>query len=343
MGVLYVNILSLRVSMFSLRRICLLLPLLCTSFSWSIHFPDTLELQKTFQVLQRQEGLPSRLVQKKSDSLYLYLQWKEGGIIAARYEQKEEFSPSLFNTLTEEYGQGATWHEMVSVLNVNSPVLKFYPGLQQQWNLKGYRNEKGWLGSGLKGRVFYLAFRENSPNPIPVISEELKLNPTLFTYLDSASNWKHKPCKEISTAYCFQSLEEKQLQIQLNSKLANTIDIWMEGVPMLELINNIEQVTAKEKPALAQDLSTLLHTEAEFFLVKISQACPALFNWSSYQFQDWKGGQISTKEWENFLRNIDVNKQKVHDLRILNFTQPTISMELNFNPNGLYHLNLKTP
>jgi hypothetical protein len=135
----------------------------------AIHFPDIVDVQRDYQVAARKDGLPADLFHKVSgDSNSLHLEWQGSHPVSARYEQSREFDPDSFTVLTSAYGEGATWHEWEGS-GSDSAARKAYPGLQQQWFLKGYGGEKGWLGSGVTRGRYFLVFREASPSA-PVTS-----------------------------------------------------------------------------------------------------------------------------------------------------------------------------
>src|SRR5690606_5017670 len=128
------------------------------------------------------------------DSASLHLDWSGGDLNSVRIEQGREFDPDSFAVLTSEYGEGAAWHESMGSAGL-AEAREMYPGLQQEWMLKGYGGQTGWLGSGvLRGRYF-LVFRAKPPKEKAAVKGPLRLNPDVFAVLDTSSQWLHVPCR----------------------------------------------------------------------------------------------------------------------------------------------------
>lgn len=176
-------------------ELCILrFSILLLSFAFAaeaLTFPDTATLKKEYQVRVRKDGRPVLLSRvRDGDSLSLAMEWQGGRQVSARLEQSDEYDSDAFGRLTEEYGGGAAWHEV----DGGKPA---FPGLMQQWYLKGYGKETGWLGSGLDRGRFFLVFRAEPPSRLVKVDSPLALLPSVVAYLDSSSEWLKAACKEI--------------------------------------------------------------------------------------------------------------------------------------------------
>ena len=321
----------------------------------AIHFPDIVDVQRDYQVAARKNGLPSDLFHKVSgDSNSLHLEWQGSHPISARYEQSREFDPDSFTVLTSEYGEGGTWHEWAGPAS-DTTARKAYPGLQQQWFLKGYGGEKGWLGSGVTRGRYFLVFRESSPATPVTVTGPLRLGPGLFAALDTSSQWLHVPCKDAgkspksslkggakSTAFpvCFSPDEDARLRIRFERKSPLVMDIWLEeqeSASLEEIRHALESVPDQAQAEYAKDLSQMLLGEAQIFLVKLSQRLPILFTWPSWQLQDFKGGQVPSAAYMDVVRRVRSPGDSLPAMRFQEKAGLRLDVDLYFR--GMLHLH----
>jgi hypothetical protein len=328
----------------------------------AIHFPDTADLKKEYQVAARKDGRPTAFFRKAGgDSNSLHLDWAGTGkagfaITTARIEQEDEFDPEIFSTLTAEYGNGAAWHEAMT--NPDPQTLKLYPGLQQQWHLKGFAGDRGWLGSGVfKGRYF-LVFRTAPPTAAAEAPGPLRLNPGLFAVLDTSSRWLHVPCpaesggkdksakpgsKTPGAPACFTHSDDSRLRVRIDRKNPLSLQAWLEegrSGALTDIKMALQAVPDAGQTEYAQDLSQMLLGEAQGFLVKFSQKLPEAFNWPSWQIQDFKGGQVKAAE---FLPIVRRQADPGDSLPAFRFEDPGLRLRVNLYYRGTFHLAAETP
>ncbi|MEO6094926.1 MAG: hypothetical protein ABIW76_04325 [Fibrobacteria bacterium] len=351
----------------------------------AIHFPDTADLKKEYRVSARKDGLPVDFFRKAGgDSNSLHLDWARSdkvgsdkvgsdrvgfNITAARIEQEDEFDPTSFSVLTTDYGNGAAWHEAMT--NPDPQTLKVFPGLQQQWHLKGFAGDRGWLGSGvIKGRYF-LVFRATPPTAAAVVPGPLRLNSGLFAVLDTSSRWLHVTCPAESGAksaaksgvkdsaksgrrgksglpnsdapVCFTPADDSRLRIRIDRKRPLSLQAWLEegeSGALNDIKNALQAVPDAAQAEYAQDLSQMLLGEAQGFLVKFSQRLPEAFNWPSWQIQDFKDGQVKAAE---FLPIVRRQANPGDSLPAFRFEDPGVRLRVNLYYRGTFHLAAETP
>ncbi|GEM_PF-3094514 len=315
----------------------------------AINFPDTADLKKDYQVAARKDGRLSDLYRRvDGDSASLHLDWagpnKLGAaIIAARIEQGGEFDPDSFAVLNAAYGNGAAWHEAMT--QPEPQTLKLYPGLQQQWHLKGFAGEKGWLGSGVIRGRYFLVFRATPPTATAVIAGPLRLNPGLFAFLDSSSQWLHVKCKDAKVAkasdgpVCFSPSDDSRLVVRIDKKKPLALQAWLEegeSGALDDIKKALASVPDAAQADYARDLSQMLLGEAQAFLVKFSQRLPQAFNWPSWQIQDFKGGQVKAAEYLPVVRR-QANPGEF--LPAFAFEDPGLRLSVNLYYRGTLYLS----
>jgi hypothetical protein len=338
--------------------------LLSASPASAIHFPDTADLKKEYQVAARKDGRPVDFFRKASgDSFSLHLDWSGSGkaaaVSASRIEQEDEFEPEIFSVLTSDYGNGAAWHE--SMTAPDAATLKLFPGLQQQWLLKGFAGERGWLGSGvIKGRYF-LVFRADPPTATATVAGPLRLNGGLLAFLDSSSQWMHVPCKDAppesksgegkskgkskdkskdksAGPICFSPPDDSKLLVRIDKRKPLALQAWLEegeSGALDEIKQSLKKLPDAAQAEYAQDLSQMLLGEAQAFLVKFSQRLPEAFNWPSWQIQDFKGGGLKASE---FLPLVRRQTDPGDSLPAFRFEDPGLRLSVNLYYRGMVHL-----
>jgi len=337
----------------------------------AIHFPDMVDIQRDYQVGARKDGLPADLFQKVSgDSNSLHFEWQGPHPVSARYEQSREFDPDSFSVLTADYGGGGTWHEWAGA-GSDSSARKAYPGLEQQWLLKGYGGEKGWLGSGVTRGRYFLVFRETSPSTPVTVTGPLRLGPGLFTALDTSSLWLHVPCRDetggndtkegkggkdtqdpkngktrkngskaAAFPVCFGPDDDSRLRIHIERKAPLVLDIWLEeqeSASLQEIRHALESVPDRAQTEYAKDLSQMLLGEAQTFLVKLSQRLPILFTWPSWQLQDFSGGQVPAADYLDVIRRVRSPGDSLPAIRYQEKAGLRLDIDLYFQ--GMLHLH----
>lgn len=306
-----------------LPAVALLFPLL-TGTVQAIQFPDTSALKREWKISQRVDGKPAGLFRKtKGDSLAMRLDWGPRGLSAVRLDQPEEIDPDSFEVLTREYGNGAAWHENTGTLDPRSVAM--YPGLRQEWNLKGFGGERGWLGSGVDRGRYFLIFRAEPPAPRVPAEGPLRLSPGLYAFLDTSSEWLHVDCKEMpgsgsaisipeaaklepgksAKPACFSPGDDPHWLIRIDGRQPMRLQAWSDeqGSPALaEIRRAIVRIPDASQHEYAKDLSQMLLGEGQMFLVKLAQRLPAAFTWPSWQIQDLQSGKVPHTEFLPLIR-----------------------------------------
>jgi hypothetical protein len=293
---------------------CSLLACLPTS-PRAIAFPDTAALKKEYRVTSRKDGRPALLSRReKGDSLSLALEWSEGKVVSARLEQPEPFDPGAFEDLATAYGAGAAWHEF-------DDGKRPYPGLIQQWYLRGYGGETGWLGAGVDRGRHFLIFRALSPSSLAKVDAPLALLPAAADFLDTSSEWLEVPCRERDWGtrpdkpasgkpgklpLCYRPGADSRMWIRISrlKPLALQVRFEEEGSAALRDIRRVVQTIPDASQAeYAEDLAQMLQGEAQMFLAKLAQRLPGLFNWPSWQLQGMKEGRTGAKSLLAIIRD----------------------------------------
>ena len=318
----------------------------------AIHFPDTLELKKTWKVVDRKDGRIQGFYRKsRGDSNALRLEWDKAGIAGVRLDQADEIESDSFSALTSYYGNGAAWHETMEAIDPR--VVRAYPGVQQEWTLKGFGGERGWLGSGLERGRFFLVFRAEPPIPHVPVTGPLRLGPSLFAFLDSSSLWLHVPCKDLPGSGsilaaampkgspkpdCFSPGDDAHWTVRVDSRKPLRIQAWHEegnSASLAEIRKAIGKVPDASQVEYAKDLSQMLLGEGQMFLVKLAQRLPPAFTWPSWQIQDYRGGEVGFGE---FLPLVRRQKDPGEYLPAFRSEDPGLSMRVNLYYRGTVHL-----
>lgn len=332
-----------RVSLFLGAALLSAVVLLPARSAHAVKFPDTAELKKEYRVIARKDGRPTGFHRTvRGDSANLRLEWSGTNLISARLEQGDEFDPDSFSVLTSEYGNGAAWHESMGTSD-SGASRKLYPGLQQEWILKGYGGEKGWLGSGVNRGRYFLVFRETSPVALRPVAGALRLNPGIFAMLDTSSQWLRVTCREkgasaSKAAVCFSPSEDPRLRIRIDRRKPLSMQAWLEeseSGALADIKKAMESVPDAAQAEYAGDLSQMLLGEARMFLVKLSQRLPGLFNWPSWQIQDFKGGRIPP---EAILPLVRRQKGPGDSLAALRYRDAGIRLDVDLYYRGTFHL-----
>jgi hypothetical protein len=326
------------------------LALLLPSSALALHFPDTADLKKDYRVSLRQDGRPTDFFRKiDGDSASLKLEWTASGPISARIEQGGEFEPDSFTALTAEYGNGAAWHESMSARDPKA--LQLYPGLQQEWILKGYGGEKGWLGSGVARGRYFLVFRQSPPTAAATVTGPLRLEAALPAFLDTSSQWLHVPCKQggaergaggkgksAGTPACFSPGDDSRFLVRIERKSPLAMEAWLEdgeSSALHDIRTALKSVPDAAQADYAGDLSQMLMGEAQMFLVKLAQRLPAAFNWPSWQIQDFKAGRVPARA---FLPVIRRQAAPGDSLPAFRFQDQGLRLNVDLYFSGRFHL-----
>ena len=341
--------------------------ILLLSFAFTaeaLTFPDTASLKKEYKVRARKDGRPILLSRvKEGDSMSLALEWQGANQVSARLEQSDEFESDAFERLTEEYGGGAAWHESSggSEPKGSKPA---YPGLMQQWYLRGYGKETGWLGSGIDRGRYFLVFRSTPPSQLVKVDAPLAMLPTMPAYLDSSSEWLKAPCQEgdwkmkpdpagskpamartkppkkvAMRPICYRSGDDSRLWVRITelSPLALQVRLEEGESPALREIRKVVQTVPDAAQAdYAKDLSQMLLSEGQMFLAKLAQRLPGLFNWPSWQFQGSKEGQVATGRFLEIIRSDQAPEDFLPSMRV---DGKRIRLAINLYYKGTFQLD----
>jgi hypothetical protein len=337
----------------------------------ALEFPDTAQVKKDWRLLSRVEGRPAVFFRKADgDSQSLVFEWASGRLSAARYEQDQEFEQDAFNKLTEAYGNGAAWHEFAGA--ADAAAKKLYPGLQQQWLLKGYGSGQGWLGSGVLKSRYFLVFRAIPPVSTPAVAGPLRLNKGWPAFLDTSSEWLHIPCPKDSASEafarqqngrstakgktaspdakgaakasaakapaCFSPGDNARLIVRILKRSPLSVDVSLEeeeSESLQQIRQAVQTVSDATQHEYAQDLAQLLQGEAQMFLVKFAQRAPGLFNWPSWQLQDLKEGRVPESRFLEIIRSESAPGESLPALR---YEDRGLRMSLDLYYRGAYRM-----
>jgi hypothetical protein len=341
-----------------LSFLCAFLALSAPSVS-ALQFPDTADLKKDYKVSARKDGRPVDFYRiRNGDSSTVRLEWSGSTLVSARLEQESEYEAEGFSDLTAAYGNGAAWHE--SMTAPDARTLKLYPGLQQQWHLKGFGGEKGWLGSGLDKSRFFLVFRAAPPTAPAVAAGPLRLNGGVFSVLDTSSQWLHVPCKDkpgspkpapadkpnkggktgpaSKAPFCFSPAEDSRLFLRIDRKKPLALQAWLdegESAALSDIKKALQTIPDAAQADYAKDLSHMLAGEAQAFLVKFSQRLPEAFTWPSWQIQDLQAGKVQPAE---FLPLIRRQANAGDSLPAFRYEDAGLRLSVNLYYRGMVHL-----
>lgn len=336
--------------------------LLLASHTLATSFPDTAELKKFWKVQARKDGRPVLLSRiQDGDSLSLALEWQNGKTVSARLEQGEEFDDDAFAQHAGEYGAGAAWHEF-------DDGKRPYEGLVQQWALKGYGQETGWLGAGVHRGRYFLIFRAAPPVPLAKSDSPLALGPSVAAYLDSSSRWLKTPCQDADWArgedgtgtaqpprsagrqaakpgkasvgkpVCYRSADDSRLRVRILSRSPLSLEARLEegGSPALKEIRRVVQTVPDAAQAeYARDLSQMLLSEGQIYLAKLGQILPGLFNWPTWQLQGSKEGMVPPERYLSLVRS---DEEPGDFLPALQLDGKRIRLGINLYYKGTLHL-----
>lgn len=336
--------------------------------SWAVRFPDTSDLKRTWKLAERKDGKPVGFYRlAHGDSFALRLDWGPQGLAGTRYDQPDEIPSDSFAALTQDYGNGAAWHETAGALD--SQLVRRFPGLQQEWVLKGYGGERGWLGSGVDRGRYFLVFRAEPPIARVPVAGPLRFSPGLYAFLDTSSEWLHVACKEMpgssagssasapasakrsNTAgskpsakpsgkpVCFSPDDDTHWLVRVDSRKPLRLQAWLEeqGTPALaEIRKAIGKVPDASQVDYAKDLSQMLLGEGQMFLVKLAQRLPPAFTWPSWQIQDFKGGQVPYAE---FLPLVRRQAEPGEFLPAFRTQDPALRLSVDLYYRGTIHLS----
>lgn len=322
----------------------------------ALQFPDTADLKKDYQVSARKDGRPVDFFRiRNGDSSTIRLEWSGASVVAARLEQESEYEADGFSNLTAAYGNGAAWHE--SMTAPDAGTLKMHPGLQQQWHLKGFAGEKGWLGSGVHRGRYFLVFRAAPPTAPAVAAGPLRLNGGVFTVLDTSSQWLHVDCKDgpripegshntragkpgtpPQAPFCFSPAEDSRMVVRIDRKKPLALQAWLEegeSAALNDIKKALQAIPDAAQADYAKDLSQMLAGEAQAFLVKFSQRLPEAFTWPSWQIQDLQAGKVQPAV---FLPLIRRQANAGDSLPALRYEDARLRLSVNLYYRGTVHL-----
>src|SRR5690606_28311608 len=143
-------------------------------------------------------------------------------------------------------------------------------------------------------------------------------NPEVFAVLDTSSQWLHVTCRgengdkegggkprAAKDAACFSPSDDSRLRVRIERNSGHSVQAWLdegESGALNDIRKAMESVPDASQADYAEDLSQMLSGEARIFLVKVSQRLPELFNWPSWQIQDFKAGRIPPAEFLPIVR-----------------------------------------
>jgi hypothetical protein len=235
--------------------------------------------------------------------------------------------------------------------------------VQQEWILKGFGGEQGWLGSGLDRGRYFLVFRAEPPIVrVPVLGP-LRFSPGLYAFLDTSSEWIHVPCKDMPGSdagvpgrakapakkgpgakpagkpVCFSPGDDTHWLIRIDARKPLALQAWLEeqGSPALaEIKRAIGKIPDASQVEYAKDLSQMLLGEGQMFLVKLAQRLPSAFTWPSWQIQDFKGGQVGYNEFLPWIRR---QAEPGEFLPAFRSRDPALRLSVDLYYRGTVHLS----
>jgi hypothetical protein len=314
---------------------------LSTTNSLAFRFPDTLDLKEGRIVSERSRGLPVLfLPDGDKNALTIMVQWGKKGIQQIEYQRNKMFSDALFSDIAGTFARGATWHEIPNVGSEKRALREQFPGIEQQWLLKGYGDVSGWMGSGVREDKYFLVFRAQAPRSMRPVSEPLDFKTDIREYFLSSSGWVSSKCSNPGTGgMCYNSLNDPLFQAETDSGGNGSLHIWYrEDKPIEDIRDAIASLPPSARREYAGELSALARFESQSVLIRLAQKAPDLFNWPSWQIQDMVQGRLSARDFEKefFKRGGDWPS-----IPILRFKGQKLDIDIYLHFTGHYSIHVR--
>ncbi len=257
----------------------------------ALTFPDTSHLHG-FRALDREANAALFAQARGRDTLFLRLEWKGSQPWALTYAQNQEFDENWILQRLADVAPETAPNPLPDPAP-ESPEATLYPGLKQEWLLRGMRTT-GWMGTGVHGMRFFVVFRAASPAVVDSGTVNLQLRPALAARLDTAAGWLAAPCSDRSPGKhrCYRPRDHGHFLVEVTDgpppRIALTFE---EGDPLTDVRSAAETLPDEQWPDYAKDLSSLLHGEAVRMLSQAAGLAP-VFTWPAWKILDWKGGVV---------------------------------------------------
>ncbi len=315
--------------------------------------PDTSAWQRSFRVLERENGKPTLWESKAESShpLQIRLVWQDDSIGELRFQQDHPFGDNEFMDLAAEFGGGGTWHELPDPAP-QSEEAKTYPGIVQQWQLEGFGGALGWAGAGARSGRFFLIFRQKALSLPAPPSGPLDVMTRPKACLDTLSGWIRETCPigwEMlpSGSQCFSPSNNPRRHIALPTRSSSQdsqhgtkretrwMVWWNEGEGLKDIADAMKQLPKGSENGYAQDLSRILGEEGLTFLSQLAAANPCLLNQPSWTIARLKDGYIDPREYQVYLGR---SGKEWHWLPALSLQTPHARLNVDIALGGAYRL-----
>jgi hypothetical protein len=317
--------------------------LLFSCAAHAVEFPDTAHLKKEYAVSKRGSGLPVEFFNSKGkDTSHVRLVWQKGSIVQAGYWRSVPFDDSRFSKLASFHGKGAVWHELPVTDSEKMKLWNTMPGLEQQWILRGYAGESGWMGTGLHENRFFIIFRREGPSKLKYAKGPLRLTPGLVNELERSGNWVSSPCSSgTSGRICFTCIGKPQMTIFAESKGPFPVVIWLqEKNPIFEIRQTIRMMRKEQYHEYSRELSDFSVLEAQSVISKILPEIPDLFTWPSWQVQEQVDMRIQASD---YMKMFTKYGNEWPFLPVLEYRSKEINLVIRLHFDGSYQLLIGEP
>ncbi len=311
-------------------------------YSFSLPFPDTSFFNSRYKVSERKKGAVGFPTQFKNKAQTIQIKWDSGQMTQVTITQPKPFTDHHFSTFAKLFSAGAQWHETPLLPSQKKMLNKQHPGLEQQWILKGYGNESGWMGSGLIKNKFYLVFKD-SKEVAPQVKAPLTLISNIQKYVNHSDDWLPTTCSQvppkIETDRCYLHTVNSNFRIHFNKNDTALYELWVyESHPIHDIEDIIRSLPQSEYYKYARELPYLSQSETPAVLIEIAKTIPDFFNWPSWQFQKYKEGVLNSKDYDKVFNQLG---NRWPHIPINHSRTAQFNMDIYLYFNGNYQLKFK--
>ncbi len=309
------------------------------STGYGLTAPDTTKYIKKKAAVVRKSAKIHSLTLPNGHKCILI--WRGDTLYQVRYQQTHPFSNKGFSKLAHRHGDGASWHEIPLTQPDKNRLIKRYPGLEQQWVLRGFENRQCWMGSGIVSDTFFLVFSESSPTNPAKPKGPLKIQPEFYNSLNTSEQWLPVNCNFSATSgKCYQSVESQKFRVYIPKKKSDATEIWiLEKHDLSGIASTLNQSTPEQHHELSKELASMAQIESHSALTKLFHEVPYLFTWNSWQLEDAVDGAIKAPE---YLKRFKQSKNSWQSLPVYKYIGEKLNIHIFLFFNGHYKIKLSS-